>query len=168
MTHTKPHSTLSRFRYIDPQTDQEYRGEAVIYREGFNEEYEGGQSVYAADILRVWQVSGIEAPELHPADLQPLLRTKIEERALEQYHTPPPRRIDIPTDWDDLVEVEKIQCVINVRTKRPIPSGAPGLAPGCIDSITPLHIQGENAYVVSSTAPPSDTISAIRRLLQHA
>lgn len=157
-TPAKQPIATSRFRYIDPETDIEYRGEAEISTD--NER--GGYAYQDARILKMWAIDFIEVTEVYPEHLPDSLILEIEAAAVQQYNTPPTLPIETPEDWE-MVKVEKITCVLNISTKNPLPTCAP--APGSkLESITPLHITGQNAYVITSTLPPSDAIAEIRRI----
>ena len=167
MTRTKSSKQTSKtvaFRYIDPVTDQEYVGEARISWQGFNEDYEGGQSVRIVDLINVWHVDDLGNCTIQ-RDMAHWFEIQLEAAAEQHYLYPPAKPVLLPADWDEdnLVVVTKVQAVMNITTKFPLPSGAPGLSEK-IDGITPLHIPGENAYVITTTCPPSEAIEAIRKM----
>lgn len=164
MTKTTPASTTVRFRYIDPATDQEYVGEAAISTQHFNEEYEGGETHQDASILNVWHVDDL-GNCTRVNRMERWFEIHLEAAAIEQHNYPPAMPVQLPADWDEdgLVIVTKVTAVMNITTKHPLPSCAPGSSEK-IQSVTPLHIVGENSYVVSTTCPPSEAIAELRKM----
>lgn len=167
MTRTKSSKQASEtvaFRYIDPVTDQEYVGKAAISQNGFNEDYEGGVVYYEVSILDVWHVDDLGNCTIQ-RDIAEWLEVKLELAAEFAYLYPPAKPVLLPADWDEseMVLVTKIQSVINVTTKNPLPTSAPGFSEK-IDCVVPLHIPGENSYIVTATCPPSEAIEAIRKM----
>lgn len=164
LSSAKTTPAVSRFRYVDPLTDIEYRGEAHITRRGFDEKYEGGSVYFDACIQRIWRIDLADCAEISLKTVPASLILDIEAVAIEQYINPPSQPIELPTDWE-VVKVERITCVLNVVTKNPLPAGLPTIG-SALESVTPLHIPGQNAYVITSLLPPSDAIAAIRRMAE--
>lgn len=159
----------SRFRYIDPSTDQEFVGEAEISEHGFNEEYEGYKTYQEATILNLWLIDGLaNATKVDFFDFERWFQVHLEAAAIEQHNNQTGDYIGLPTDWE-IVKVNAITCVLNVETAHPLPTGAP-LIGSKLESVTPLHMPGKNAYVISSLLPPSDAVAEVMRLakLVHA
>lgn len=167
MTRTKSSKQTSEtvaFRYIHPITDQEYVGQARISWQGFNEDYEGGESVRIVDLINVWHVDDLGG-HTKQEKFERWFEIQLEAAAEFAYLYPPAKPVLLPADWDEenLVVVTKVQAVMNVTTKNPLPTSAPGFSEK-IDSVVPLHIPGENAYVITTTCPPSEAIEAIRKM----
>lgn len=132
-TPAKQPIATSRFRYIDPETDIEYRGEAEISTD--NEQ--GGYAYQDANILRVWAIGIIDIEEIEVHNLPTPLILEIEAKAVEQYNNPPALQIEIPSDWQDLEIVQ----VVNLYTLR---------FKGAVDSINEDEAKAKGLKVIKS------------------
>lgn len=144
-TPAKEKIATSRFRYIDPETDIEYRGEAEISTDND----QGGYVYQDARILSVWAIGIIDIEKIEPYKLPAALSLEIEAKAVEQYNNPPNLPIEIPSDWQDLEIVQ----VVNLYTLR---------FKGAVDNLTENEAKAKGLKVIKSINVGANNLLEVR------